>query len=165
MNMQNRLLLVAGVSMGLIGVAVVVADRAEPRTVSSAAVTQAAASARSTRPSTARALAQHPSERRDEAPNQPNHGAIEALEPERVETRLTAEWDVMSSEQRADETGVEFRRSLRLAQDRRSRTELEHAATMLSVLRAELYATDSGRQEFERLEAEYDAVELELDSP
>lgn len=39
---------------------------------------------------------------------------------------------------------------------------------MLSVLRPELYATDSGatggRQEFDRLEAEYDEAEMKLDN-
>lgn len=33
---------------------------------------------------------------------------------------------------------------------------------MLSVLRAELYATDTGRQEFDQLEAEYDDIEATI---
>lgn len=107
MNMHIRLPAAACVSMGLIGVAIVVADRAEPSTVSSAVVTQATAGARKrTRTSTARALARRPSERRDEAPDQPVHGAIEALEPEWVEGRLTTEWDEMSSEQRAESSAA-----------------------------------------------------------
>lgn len=70
----------------------------------------------------------------------------------------------MNAEERVERAVAEFRSSLQLARDRRSPSELEHAAAILSVLRPELYAQDAGQQEFERLEAEYDTVELELDS-
>lgn len=150
MNMRVRLLAVACVAIGTTGVAVVAADWTEPRVASGKAVSAAAAGARSKQTSTT-PPARRPNVRYDDAPGEPvDHGI---------------EWNQMSSQQRANEARIEFRRSLQLAQDGRARTELERAAAMLSVLRAELCMTDSGRQEFEQLEAEYDAVELELDHP
>lgn len=51
---------------------------------------------------------------------------------------------------------------MRAALRDRSRVELELAAAVLAVLRPELYATVSGRREFDGLVAEYDDVEAEL---
>lgn len=93
------------------------------------------------------------------------HASREENEREFRESRLSTEWDEMSSQQRSDGALIEFRRSLRAALDHRSTADLQHAAAMLSVLRSELYATDAGREEYDRLEAEYDYVELQLDTP
>ncbi len=69
----------------------------------------------------------------------------------------------MTPEQRAAEALAEFDASIRSAVDNRSRRDLDRAATMLSVLRAELLTTDVGQERYAELEARHDHVSEQLD--
>ena len=90
------------------------------------------------------------------------HGVRESP-PEAGESRMTLEWRQMARDERIEEGRLAFERSIEQAERTRSLVELRSAASSLSVLKSDLWATAEGRKLYGRMEKRYGELEQRLE--